>query len=1107
MTQPIFFDPTGRRGTWARRGVAAMILSVVIAAIAFATTLVAVPNSGALPLPFARRQPMTLEPTAQLKGRRGEWLPRKSVAQGHTPLTIAFYTPGNDSALSSLHAHMGQIDWLVPSLMNVTGPKAELTISNDPKLATLLSRVAKPPRLLPMVQNLSADEWDGRSIARIIASPAASEKLATQLGQSVTANRQSGLVIDFENLPASAMTGYPRLLQRIKAHLPKGAVLAVTVPAEDEAWQLVGIARVVDRVMLMAYDEHWQTGTPGPIASQPWFLQATQKALREVGRDKLIVALGSYAYDWATKANDKAKAEPAEARSIEEAWLMAHDSQARISFDPASGNAGFAYDEDGEHHIVWMLDAASSWNQLQALKRLGIDDVAFWQLGSEDPGLWAGFAAFRSTKPNLIPRLGSITSLLNTDVEGAGEILRITAQPTEGRRGLRYDKDGVIRNEDYQVFPTPYVVQRAGALPKTVALTFDDGPDPKWTPRILDVLERERVPATFFVIGDNALQHPQLLRRIVANGSELGNHSYTHPNMGTTSDRTIKLELNATQRLIQAYTGRSTTLFRAPYFGDAEPTTADEIGPALIAQNLGYTVVGLHVDPNDWQRPGVDQIVQQTVDQVNGATADNSANVVLLHDGGGDREQTVEALPRIIDTLRAQGYRFVPASQLVGITRDQAMPVVEGKDLLAVRTDVAIFVVLAFLSAALAWLFYLAIALGMARAIVMAGLAWFQGRKSKPVPPDYTPSVSVIIPAFNEERVIVQSVARVLESDYPGLQVIVVDDGSKDGTSAVVRDAFAGEPRVQLLTLPNGGKAAALNRALRDASGEVVIALDADTQFEPETIAKLARWFADPKLGAVAGDARVGNRVNLVTRWQAVEYITAQNLERRALAGFDAMTVVPGAVGAWRRAALDAVGGYPEDTLAEDQDLTIAIQRAGWRVTYDPRAVAWTEAPESFKALAKQRYRWAFGTLQCLWKHRGVLRSGRPKGLARVGLPQAWLFQIIFAAISPLIDLALVLSIIGTAVRVAQHGWAQTSTDVFQMAAYWVAFTAIDVWCGWLAYRLDGDRARYPAHLLVAQRLVYRQIMYWVVLRAISSAIGGWIVGWGKLERTGNVGA
>jgi cellulose synthase/poly-beta-1,6-N-acetylglucosamine synthase-like glycosyltransferase len=287
------------------------------------------------------------------------------------------------------------------------------------------------------------------------------------------------------------------------------------------------------------------------------------------------------------------------------------------------------------------------------------------------------------------------------------------------------------------------------------------------------------------------------------------------------------------------------------------------------------------------------------------------------------------------------------------------------------------------------------------------------------------------------------------------------------------------------------------------ASGEIVIALDADTQFEPGTIARLACWFADPRIGAVAGDARVGNRVNLVTRWQAIEYITAQNLERRALAGFDAMTVVPGAVGAWRRAALDAVGGYPEDTLAEDQDLTIAIQRAGWRVTYDPQAVAWTEAPESFRALAKQRFRWAFGTLQCLWKHRAILRTRKPSGLALIGMPQAWLFQIVFAAISPLIDLALIISMVATLLRVSQHGWAQTSGDVGSMALYWLAFTTVDIVCGWIGYRLDRRGTRFPALLLVAQRLVYRQIMYGVVLRAIAAAIGGWTVGWGKLERSG----
>jgi len=274
----------------------------------------------------------------------------------------------------------------------------------------------------------------------------------------------------------------------------------------------------------------------------------------------------------------------------------------------------------------------------------------------------------------------------------------------------------------------------------------------------------------------------------------------------------------------------------------------------------------------------------------------------------------------------------------------------------------------------------------------------------------------------------------------------------------------------------------------------------------PSSNARRSRaWFADPAIGAVAGNAKVGNRVNLVTRWQGVEYVTAQNLERRALTRLDAIMVVPGAVGAWRREALDDVGGYPEDTLAEDQDLTIAIQRKGWKIAYDEDAVAWTEAPESFRALSKQRFRWSFGTLQCLWKHRGTLAKGRPSGLAFIGMPQAWLFQIVFAVISPAIDLALLISIAGTALRVSQHGWAQTQTDVLRMGAYWLAFTLVDLACGWIAYRLDTRRERFRPLLLLAQRFVYRQLMYSVVIRAVSAAFAGKGIGWGKLERTGRV--
>lgn len=1093
---PIFYDPSGRRSLWAKRVLGLAMLAVLLAAAALAASVAHVPQ-GSVMTPFLPHGHARAFRTGSRRtgSRYHSWLPLYHARNPQSTLNVGFYVPDDEASISSLRRNIQQLDWVVPLNATVTGPQHHFRVLADPKFERLLAHTSRPPVVMPMVQNAHGGVWDGNGSAALLHGLQSRAWFAGQLATMVRNSHAGGLVLDLESLPASAIRDYLSFIPQLRSVLPAGSQIAVTVPADDSNWPLSAFGKAADRVILMAYDQHWAQGQPGPIAAQDWFVQQVEKARRIVAPGKLIVAIGNYAYDWHGKSAD--------GLSVEEAWLEAHDNEAPVSFDRESGNPAFAYtDSDGEH-TVWMLDAATAWNEMQALKRMGVGDIALWRLGTEDPDFWSSLKAFRSGSQ---PHLSRLEELLNSDVEGSGEILRITATPSEGRRSIAFSANGLILDEIFHSLPTPTVVQRTGSAdPKAIALTFDDGPDGTWTPRILDILEQKHVPGTFFMIGENALAHPELVNRIVADGSEIGNHTYTHPNLAKASTETARLQINATQRVIEAYTGHRLTLFRAPYFGDAEPTTEDELAPALLAQKLGYTIVGLHVDGEDWQRPGVDAIVNNVVQGVRSATPSRSGNVVLLHDGGGDRAQTVAALPRIIDTLRSDGYHFVAASQLAGIPVARAMPPITGDDLLSVRFDAAIFLLLAGLGLLLTWIFYVAIIMGIARAIGMTALAWWQSRSIRRSPPVSTPRVSVIIPAYNEERVIAASVTRVLASDYPALEVIVADDGSKDRTAAIVAQSFGSDSRVTLLTLANGGKATALNRALRHARGEVIIALDADTQFEPTTIRRLARWFADPEIGAVAGDARVGNRINLVTRWQAIEYVTAQNLERRALAGFDAMTVVPGAVGAWRRSALDAVGGYPENTLAEDQDLTIAVQRAGWRVTFDPRATAWTEAPESFRALAKQRYRWAFGTLQCLWKHRQVLRRGEPAGLAWIGMPQAWLFQIALAAVSPLIDLALVLSIIGTAMRVSAHGWAQTSGDVVTMALYWLAFTAVDTICGWIAYRLDGRAGRFPGFLLIAQRIAYRQVMYWVVLRAISSAIGGWAVGWGKLERSGRV--
>ena len=406
-------------------------------------------------------------------------------------------------------------------------------------------------------------------------------------------------------------------------------VVSVTMPIDDPHWPARQLARAADRLILMAYDEHWQGGVPGPIASKSWLARKLELSLAGVDRSRIIVALGNYAYDWHDGRADSL--------TVEEAWLAARDSGARPVFDNQSGNLGFSYAEDGKRHDVWMLDAATAWNQMQLLARLGLPDVALWRLGSEDPGFWSDLQAWRQGR--IRPMLGQISQDATVDVEGQGEILRVAEAPHAGRRTLVFAGRGVgeVVAENYEQLPTPYVVQRTGARDHLVSLTFDDGPDPVWTPRILSVLERYHVPATFFVIGENGVQNGSLLKRIVADGDEIGNHSYTHPNMAEEARLGIELELNATQRLVEAWTGRSTRLFRAPYFGDAEPTTADELVPALVAQQHGYTVVGLHVDPSDWKTPGAQEIARRAIEQVTHPTTDRSANIVLLHDGGGDQ--------------------------------------------------------------------------------------------------------------------------------------------------------------------------------------------------------------------------------------------------------------------------------------------------------------------------------------------------------------------------------------------------------------------------------------------------------------------------------------
>ena len=1113
----VFFDPTGRRRKRFALGLTLFVLLIVLSLAGLAATIQLLPAAEPLPVALERGKPLP-PPKSTLLARTGLSLNNAvlrligakppsarrvgakqaaavAVAMGK-PLSVGFYTPWDRSSSASLQRHIGDLDWLAPVWLTVTGPQHLLNILPDPDGRAILNTAAHRPLILPVVQNAALGSFDGKAADALFADAGARARLLGQLETFLLANHASGAVFDFESLSPAGQANYREFLGEANALFDKHGWLTTVAAPVDAQWDLAGVSKVVDRVFLMAYDEHSNDGPAGPIASQGWWAGKLASALREVPRDKAIVTIGNYAYDWHDGGGDPL--------NVEEAWLDGADSDARPVFDAASGNSSLAYDDEyGHRHTLWVLDAASAFNEMTMLDRAGIRSVGLWRMGAEDPALWSVFGR-NAAVPRNPAMLAHLPEGTNVDVEGTGEILRISSLPTAGERRLVRGRDGLISGVDFVTLPRPFTITRTNYQPNTVALTFDDGPDSRWTPQILDILKAKGVPATFFIVGENALTERGLLSRMITEAHEVGSHTYTHPNLATTGRTQTLFELNATQRLFQAFTGRTLKFFRAPYFGDAEPTTADEIKPALEAQDRGYISVGLHVDAEDWQKPGAPAIINNVLAGV----LAKKGNIVLLHDSGGERSQTIAALPGMIDRLRAAGYRFVRVSALAGLSRNQAMPLLSPGEQAGASVDLAIFESLGFFVNALAFLFAAAITLGILRAVVLSGLALVGARRENGVVfPEIDPDrfVSVLIPAYNEETVIERSVRQVLASEQVGIEVIVIDDGSKDRTSAVVTEHFGDDPKVRLLTIPNGGKANALNQGLALANGDVVVALDADTQFEPKTIARLARWFVDPGLGAVAGNAKVGNRVNLVTKWQALEYITAQNLERRALTQVGAMTVVPGAVGAWRKAAIMAVGGYPPDTLAEDQDLTIAVQRAGWRVMHDQHAVAWTEAPQTLRQLARQRFRWAFGTIQCLWKHKAIMLTGRPRGLAWVGLPQVMLFQLVFAMISPIIDLALIVNVIATVTSIHEHGLTAVKGDPERMGLFWLLFAAIDIVAGLIAFVLEKREDKRLLGWLVPMRFVYRQTMYYVVIKAIVQALRGPRVGWSSIARSGQV--
>jgi poly-beta-1,6 N-acetyl-D-glucosamine synthase len=1138
-SSPVFFDPSGRRGRAASRAAIVLGLLVAVASTVFILSLTSLSSVGAKarrtfglipPLPsYDQRKAAAVLAITKNALKAISLRPQHESPTKTNSIVLGYYAPWQQSGLESLRVHAKNLTHLAPAWLSLSSSADGFNLS-DYDLTTNpgnreVIQIAKQYsiQVFPVLANNRVDAFDSAVLTKLFSDPGKESRLIDQVVDFLANGHYPGLNLDFEMIPEDQWDRFvefvAKLHQALEGH---GMELSADLEAGLDPARAEQVVDELDWAVLMLYDEHGSTDSAGPIASLPWTADTLSKLLQRLPERKVVMGIGNYAYDWPSNG-------PAQSLTFEDAMATAsgyrdqEDPSDVIAVDSDSANPRFEYDDEkGSRHTVWMLDAVTAYNQWRLGHDAGLRGAGLWVLGSEDPAIWGFLDRAKMDGSPSSAGLDKIHFPYEVDFVGKGEILSVKARPNDGQRKVEFDPDTRDAVDwTYNRYAFPYVLQKRGYKPKTLVLTFDDGPDSNYTSQILDELKALGIHATFFVIGENAEAHPDLVQRMYEEGNEVGSHSFTHPNLGTVGRRRAELELNATQRAIEAILGRSTRIFRPPYNADSQPQTREQVVPIEIADKLSYITVGENVDPLDWDttvhlpdgstrsktgQEVADAVVQNVLKREG---TDDEGNVILLHDAGGDRSATVAALKILVPALQKHGYRFGLVSDLLGTTRANLMPPIPADQLTLVGVDRVVFTTTFWIDRILTLGFILAIIIGLSRSVLITLLAFVSNRLQVLCDVRSSKSVTVVIAAFNEQVVIANTVRSILASNYPLREVIVVDDGSTDGTALEVENSFADSERVRVVRKENGGKASALNVGISEARGEIIVGVDADTNLDPEAIGLMVRHFNRESVAAVAGNVKVGNAENVLTRWQALEYTSSQNVDRRAYGLLNCITVVPGAIGAWRRSAVQEVGGYQTDTLAEDMDLTWRLRENGYRLVNEPQAKAYTEAPESVSAFFKQRFRWAYGTLQCLMKHRrATFRNG---WFGWFALPSLWVFQVIFQVLAPIMDLKMLLLVISVGVQLSHPETSKEISGInpafIQLESFGILyglFFTVELIAAWLAYSWDRGR-RSDLWYLFLQRFVYRQMMYGVVVKSLWRAINGGRQGWSKLNRTGTV--
>jgi cellulose synthase/poly-beta-1,6-N-acetylglucosamine synthase-like glycosyltransferase/peptidoglycan/xylan/chitin deacetylase (PgdA/CDA1 family) len=1116
--KPIFFDPTAHRLVFFTVFSVVFLVFALVWFVLFIVHLygselprhVATPTpeiveSGSLAFPRypldQQDRPTTYAPTAPVSDgqarksggdqqQNGEFAPQPA---SRDTIVHAFVPYWSMAGLVETRTNISLVDVLLPEWFSIDRMTGEITSfpgTQRDKLRDIWFQNRDRVKLLPVAR---ANFNEGNEPAQWLTSPEIRADLIMAVSSLVQEEKFDGLCLDFAGARAQDVEAIANFAVAAKGQLDQvGKEFCIIAAMDDALLNLPKAADLSGRLIVLAFREPGPFSGPSPLAPQDWYEDRLAELQSRIPAVKLVIALGDFGMDW---ISGRPVPEYSNYFDITEA-VARHGGS--IEFDPESLNSVASFsDAEGRRHQIWFLDALSAHNQLAQIPFDQIGGVAIWPVSGGDPGVWELLSPGLPTLNDLPGLLQDIKPASHVRYTGMGPLLKVENPAAPGRRVLTADPEsGLISYVNYLEYPRAYTVNLSGTLPdNSVILTFDDGPSRTYTPQILDILSDYGVPAVFFVVGTRVQNSPDIIRRIVEDGHELGVHTYSHPNISEISDLRLKLELHASQELIKSVSGLNTNLFRAPYGFDENPETPDEAKVLTLLSNERYVVVGIEIDSTDWTRPGIDRIVETVTSLVQA----NRGNVILFHDAGGDRGQTVLALPRIIEALGEMGVSIVPLSSITG---QGSAPV--SSDALQDGSPVSdySFWLIRALKSAVTAIFFFMIAAGIIRSLAVLVLALIKERRVHESSETSMP-VTVLIPAYCEETVITKSVRSVLQSTYPVEQIIVVDDGSTDETAKVVTDNFGSDRRVRLVRQNNQGKAEALNNGIGLIGTPVFVAIDADTIISPEAIGLLVRHFNDKTVGAVAGNVKVGNRRNLLTRLQAIEYITAQNLDRRAFEVLNGIMVVSGSIGAWRTEAVKNAGGYTTQTIVEDADLTVSIIRNGHKIVYEPKAHAFTEAPESISQWMKQRLRWHFGMLQIAWKHKSAFFERRAVGI--VSIPDLVLFGAVFSLFAPIADIVMaanLVSLAGHLTGASPLSWEDTSVLV---AIAYVAYLLSDLVLATIAFGLEPEEDKRLLPWVLTQRFFYRQIYWMVALRSIARVVTGRFTGWRKITRMSSI--